>query len=384
MIDKNSPTNFQVPDIPYPTHGGNPQTIANNSGTDPDKLIDFSASINPLSPPGCVSQLLLETPRLLREYPDPHCSVITQRISQATGVPDNWILVTNGSTEMIYLLPHLLYEGQEVAILDPCFSEYEKSFMTLGFRPQSIALSADKDFQADPSILFPKLDTIRQLGAIVLGHPASPTGKLYSEFLPSLQEYCEGRNVLLIIDEAFIDFSSADNSAWNLLEKNSNLILVRSLTKFYSIPGLRIGYGILHPEKIHRIDSFQYPWSVNALAQAVGAEVILDKAFKEKTRNWTIHERNFMFQALKSIPEIEIFPSETNFFLIRIRDQSAPVARGFYQHLLSQSLLIRNCGNFRGLNESFFRISLRERWENQRLLDSISDYFSYRQRIKNK
>ena len=168
------------------------------------------------------------------------------------------------------------------------------------------------------------------------------------------------------------------------MEKNSNLILVRSLTKFYSIPGLRIGYGILHPEKIHRIDSFQYPWSVNALAQAVGAEVILDKAFKEKTRNWTIHEINFMFQALKSIPEIEIFPSETNFFLIRIRDQSAPVARGFYQHLLSQSLLIRNCGNFRGLNESFFRISLRERWENQRLLDSISDYFSYRQRIKNK
>ena len=91
-----------------------------------------------------------------------------------------------------------------------------------------------------------------------------------------------------------------------------------------------------------------------------------------------------MFQALKSIPEIEIFPSETNFFLIRIRDQGALVARGLYQHLLSQSLLIRNCGNFRGLNESFFRISLRERWENQRLLDSISDYFSYRQRIKNK
>ena len=214
MIDKNSSTNFQVPDIPYPTHGGNPQAIANTSGTDPDKLIDFSASINPLSPPGCVSQLLLETPRLLREYPDPHCSVITQRISQATGVPDNWILVTNGSTEMIYLLPHLLHEGQEVAILDPCFSEYEKSFMTLGFRPQSIALSADKDFQADPSILFPKLDTIRQLGAIVLGHPASPTGKLYSEFLPSLQEYCESRNVLLIIDEAFIDFSSADIRNW--------------------------------------------------------------------------------------------------------------------------------------------------------------------------
>jgi len=376
MINKKSPTNLQAVDIPYPTHGGNPQAIAKASGTNPDALIDFSASINPLSPPGCVAQLLLETPRLLREYPDPHCSVVKQRISQATGVPEDWIRVTNGSTEMIYLLPHLLREGQEVAILDPCFSEYEKSFMAFGFRPHSIALTANNGFQADPSILFPQLDAIKRLGTVVLGHPASPTGKLYSEFLPFLQEYCESRNVILIFDEAFIDFSSLNNSAWNLLKRNPNLILIRSLTKFYSIPGLRIGYGILHPERIQQLAPYQYPWSVNALAQAVGAEVILDKAFQEKTRNWVIHERRFMFEALKSVAEIETFSSETNFFLIRIRDQGALVARGLYQHLLSQSLLIRNCGNFRGLDESFFRISLRERRENQQLLDSITEHFS--------
>ncbi len=376
MIDDKSTVNFQVLDIPYPVHGGNPQAIASTFGINPDTLIDFSANINPLSSPSCVSQLLLETPRLFQEYPDPHCSVITQRISQATGIPDNWILVTNGSTEMIYLLPHLLRGKQEVAILDPCFSEYEKSFAAFGFRPQSLALSADKDFQADPSTLFPKLDSIKQLGAIVAGHPASPTGKLYNEFLPSLQKYCEGRDVILIIDEAFIDFSSADNSAWNLLKRNSNLILIRSLTKFYSVPGLRIGYGILHPEKIQRLAAYQYPWSVNALAQAVGAEVILDAAFKEKTRRWIDRERNFMFQALKSIPEIKTFSSESNFFLIRTRDQNAKTAKGLYQHLLLRSLIIRNCGNFRGLDESFFRISLRERRENQQLLDSISDYFS--------
>ncbi|MBT5551191.1 MAG: threonine-phosphate decarboxylase, partial [Nitrospina sp.] len=103
MIDKKSPTNLQAADTPYPTHGGNPQAIAKTCGADPDTLIDFSASINPLSPPGCVSQLLLETPRLLKEYPDPHCSVVTQSISQTTGVPEDWIRVTNGSTELIYL-----------------------------------------------------------------------------------------------------------------------------------------------------------------------------------------------------------------------------------------------------------------------------------------
>lgn len=384
MIDDKTPSKLKLSDIPYPAHGGNPQAVSNISGTDPDDLIDFSASINPLAPPGCISQLLLETPRLLREYPDPHCSEITQNISKVTGIPKNWIRVTNGSTEMIYLLPHLLHGGQEVAIFDPCFSEYEKAFTAFGFQPKSITLSSDRLFHADPANLFPNLDSIKKLGAVIIGHPASPTGKLYNNFLPHLQEYCEKRDVILIIDEAFIDFSSIVNSAWNLLIKNSNLILIRSLTKFYSIPGLRIGYGVLHPEKIKQVDSYQYPWSVNALAQAVGAEVLLDSDFQEKTRDWTIGERDFMFKALNSIHEIEVFSSETNFLLFRIRDNSSLADQSLYQHLLSRSLLIRNCGNFKGLDDSFFRISLRERWENQKLLDSIHDFFSTRQRDFNK
>jgi threonine-phosphate decarboxylase len=371
MIDHKK---LQVADTPYPTHGGNSRAIAEASGTDPDKMIDFSASINPLSPPGCVSQLLLETPRLLQEYPDPYCSIITERISETTGVPKDWIRVTNGSTEMIYLLPHLFDEKQEVAVLDPCFSEYEKAFMAFGIQTHSIPLNAAKGFQADPSSLISRLDTIPQLGAIILGNPASPTGKLYGELLAPLQEYCEERDIVLIVDEAFIDFSSTQNSAWNLVKYKSNLILIRSLTKFYSIPGLRVGYGILHPEKIKQIAPRQYPWSVNALAQTVGAEFILDKAFQDKTRSWTQNERSFMLEALNLITAIEVFPSAANFLLFRIRDNSEPI--GLYQHLLSQSLLIRNCGNFKGLDETFFRISLRNRQENQKLADSISCYFS--------
>lgn len=363
-------------EVPYPGHGGNPRAMAEASGIDPDKLIDFSASINPISLPVHVSQLLLETPRLLREYPDPHCTLIKEKISAATSVPENWLHVTNGSTEMIYLLPHLLHKGQEVAILDPCFSEYEISFIAFGFQPHSIPLKAETGFEVGPAELFPQLDSIKKLGAIVLGNPASPTGKLYGRFLPHLQEYCEERDVILIIDEAFIDFSSPDNSAWNLLKRTSNLILIRSLTKFYSIPGLRVGYGVLHPERIRQIAPHQYPWSVNALAQSVGAEIITDKMFLEKTRDWMQREKGFLFQSLKSISEIEAFPSEANFFLFRIRDNSASAARGLYQHLLSQSLLIRNCGNFKGLDETFFRVSLRERGDNQKLVNAISEYFS--------
>jgi threonine-phosphate decarboxylase len=378
MINDKPHSGFKVLDTPYPTHGGNLQAVSNICGI--DSLIDFSASINPLAPPKCISQLLLETPQLLREYPDPHCSTITQNISKATGIPDDLIRVTNGSTEMIYLLPHLLRGNQEIAIFDPCFSEYEKAFTAFGFQPKSIPLSCDNHFHMDPSKFFPILDSIPQLGAIVMGHPASPSGKLYNSALPLLHDYCQKRNSILIVDEAFIDFSSTNNSVWNLLNYSPHLILIRSLTKFYSIPGLRVGYGVLHPEKSKLIDSHQYPWSVNALAQAVGAEVVLDIDFQNKTNKWLVSERNFMFESLSSIPDIEVFSSEANFILFRIRDNNSFLDQHLYQHLLSQSLLIRNCGNFKSLDESFFRISLRERLDNLKILDSINEFFSIRHR----
>ena len=194
-----------------------------------------------------------------------------------------------------------------------------------------------------------------------------------------MQEYCIKRDILLIVDEAFIVLSSVEYSAWNLLDRNSNLILIRSLTKFYSIPGLRVGYGVLHPEKISKIVPRQYPWSVNALAQAIGAEVVLDRAFQEKTRTETSCERDFVLQALNSQKEIEIFPSDANFLLFRIRGISQPEL--FFEYLISQYLLIRNCGNFKGLDESFFRISLRNREDNQRLVNSIKEYFSPANRL---
>lgn len=377
MTDNKTLDNSKRLNTPYPSHGGNPRAISKLSNT--DAYIDFSASINPLSPPGCIAQLLLETPRLLREYPDPYCSIIKQRISHSNGVPEDWVLVSNGSTELIYLLPHLLTKGQQVAILAPCFSEYDNSFMAAGFTPHSVELSADNDFQINLAELFSQLDSFENLGAFIIGHPASPTGKLYDDWLPSLQEYCTRRNIVLVIDETFIDFTCASHSALNLLDQNANLILIRSLTKFYSIAGVRIGYGILHPEKIQQLNVHQYPWSVNALAQAIGAEVLLDKTFQEKTKNWIEKESAALYQALSLIDEIEVFSSQTNFFLFRIRDNRFNRDRDLYQYLLSQSLIIRNCGNFRGLDESFFRVSLRERLDNQKLVNAISCYFSSRQ-----
>ena len=156
----------------YPSHGGNKTTVAEKNGINPNDLIDFSASINPFGPPACLAQLLMETPRLLREYPDTECSAIKQKLSKTLEIPEDWLFMANGSTELIHLLPNLLEIKLGVAIIAPCFSEYEKAFSINDIPNHYISLPHEQDFHAEPSKLIPQLNLLDQLGAVVIGNPS--------------------------------------------------------------------------------------------------------------------------------------------------------------------------------------------------------------------
>jgi len=360
----------------YPEHGGNPKEIALKAGVNSETLIDFSASINPLGPPSCVSQLLLETPHLINEYPDPNCKTLKRIISESENVPEEWIRVTNGSTELIYLLPFLFSKAQELLIINPFFTEYDKAFSRFDIKIHSHVLSAHKNFKIQLPELLKQLESIYKLGGIVLGHPNSPTGNLQTHAFPELIEYCMFRDITLFVDETFKDFLSPNFSIWDSYQENTHLVLIRSMTKFYSLPGLRLGYGILAPEKNELIATHQNPWSVNSLAQFLGSEILLDKDFKSKTKSWLKNEKEFVLNTLRQIENIEIFPSSTNFILFRLLTNNTNLPGNLFHSLLNDGILLRNCGNFPGLNESFFRISLRSRKENQKLLNAFKNFFS--------
>lgn len=359
----------------YPDHGGNPEAAARAIGIDPQSVIDFSASINSLGPPTCVSQLLLETPHLLNEYPDPQSAKLKKIISQSENIPESWVRITNGSTELIYLLPFLFSRDQKILIVDPLFSEYKNSFSRFGIKVHSHPLSPDKNFQIQIPELFHQLEKIDNLGGLIIGHPNSPTGNLQTNSLKDLAEYCFSRKITLFIDETFIDFSSDEVSILNDYKEIPHLVIIRSLTKFYSLPGLRIGYGILSPEKNEILSSHQNPWAVNSLAQFMGSEVLTDKEFKIKTQLWLQKEKEFVLEELKLIKNIETFFSETNFILFRINNSKPELAHNLFNHLLSNGALLRNCGNFIGLDETYFRISIRKRKDNQKLLRLLKEYF---------
>lgn len=359
----------------YPEHGGNPKEVALKTGINSEILLDFSASINPLGPPPCVSQLLLETPHLINEYPDSNCKTLIKRIAESENVPEEWIRVTNGSTELIYLLPFLFSPNQELLIINPIFTEYEKSFSRFNIQIHSHLLSADNGFKIQLLDLLKQLESIDKLGGIVLGHPNSPTGNLQTHAFKELIEYCMYRDISMFVDETFKDFLSPKTSIWDSYEENTHLVIIRSMTKFYSLPGLRLGYGILAPDKNETITVHQNPWSVNSLAQFIGSEVLLDKEFQNKTKSWLQSEKKFMLNALRQIKNIETFPSETNFILLRLLTNNTQLPSNLFHSLLNDGILLRNCGNFPGLNESYFRISLRSRRDNKKLLDAFRNFF---------
>lgn len=359
----------------YPPHGGNRRLASQISGLDPEKILDFSVSVNPLGMPDVVGRWLAESLRSLEEYPDPDCTKLKQTLSDIMGVAPQKMAVTNGSSELISLLPTLFRKGQSLLIAAPCYSEYARAFTLASVPVHTFTLNPSHQFKPDMASLFAKLRDIPDPGGIVLGSPNNPTGTMWDDGdLISLLNYCSQRNIYLIVDETFIDFSGKKHFWLDAAEADRHLILVRSLTKFYAIPGLRIGYGIMAPELVLEIENRRIPWSVNTLAQKVGAELLKCADYARQTRECVERERHSLLQRLRMFESLEIFPASANFILFRLKNGDEPEAAKLYTFLLHRGIVLRNCGNFTGLTPSFFRTAVRNRAENVALLENLEQY----------
>jgi threonine-phosphate decarboxylase len=342
-----------------------------------DHWIDFSASINPLGPSKKIEQVFETSLTTISRYPDSQSSELKQALSDYSGVETDRIIVTNGATELIYLLPHLVKRGEEALALVPVFSEYLKTFRVCDVPVQTLSYDIDAGFQPPMNPLIDMLNANPKIGVVVIGHPNSPTGRLWDEKeLMVLASYCEDKGKLLIVDETFVDFCPTGTSVWDRFKDFSNLISIRSLTKFFALPGVRLGYGIMDPKWIRIIEKFRPPWSVNGLAQEFGLISLKDKDFIQKSRSFVRKERGFMLKQLAEMPWLKVYPSGVNYILLRLRGKQKALWKRFYFRLLKDGVILRNCGNFEGLNETYFRIGIREREENKLLLTKINKYFT--------
>jgi len=354
-------------------HGGNIQRyVRGKSGSFKNKLIDFSANINPLGLPSRAKEVILNNINTLIHYPEPEAKQLKNALSSFHNISQNNILVGNGSVELIHLIPRALKAGNAL-IITPTFSEYEFAVRQSLARPIFVKAQEKDGFKIDSAKIkkfIPRVDLI------FLCNPNNPTGLLLprSDILPWLQA-CKKYDTVLVIDEVFMDFVE-DSQKQTLIGEaliNKQLIILKSLTKFFALPGLRVGHLIAHHSLINKISKLQYPWNINSLAQAVAHEVIKDEDYVKETKNFILSERAYLVENLKKIRGLKVYPPSSNFIFCKLEDTHLKSSIKLHQRLLGQGIIIRSCHNFRGLNDNFFRVGIRARKENLRLISALKE-----------
>jgi threonine-phosphate decarboxylase len=347
-------------------HGGNVFAIARSLGLAPERIIDFSASINPLGMAPGVRAALAGCVDRLMHYPDKGAAELKESLASYHGVGREEIAVANGSTELIHLMPRLVSGGRGL-IVAPAFAEYAFALERSGWSIDYFTLASGDGFALSLPALKEKLREGYDM--LFVCNPGNPTGALLSKgAIEGVFELCRESGTFLVLDEAFIDFCEED-SAKKLMREFPRGVLLRSMTKFFAIPGLRLGYAIGAPETIGAIASLQDPWSVNTAAQVAGIASLSDADYCARTRNYIETERERLAAGLAGLSFLDVFPSRANYLLAEIRNGLS--AKELRSRLIEKGILIRDCSNFQGLDGRFFRVAVRLREENEMLLEQL-------------
>jgi threonine-phosphate decarboxylase len=349
-------------------HGGNVFAVARCLGVPPGEILDFSASINPLGPAPGVREALLASFDRLVHYPDNEAVELKQALAGCHGVDPAHVVIANGSTELIYLIPRLV-GGKRGLIVAPPFSEYAKSLRRAGWEIGYLELKPEKGFSLSLAELEGRL--AEGYDVLFLCNPGNPTGKLLPRTeVERVLEACRRGGTFLVLDEAFMDFCE-EESAKHAVVGGGKGVVLRSMTKFFAVPGLRLGYAMGAEAVIREIAALREPWSVNTVAQVAGLASLADIDYRERTLRYVAGERDFLVAGLAAIPGLKPHPSAANYILVEIGTGLS--AAELRNELLKERILIRDCANFHGLSGSFFRAAVRTREENERLLAALAE-----------
>ncbi|MFD1123904.1 threonine-phosphate decarboxylase CobD [Lentilactobacillus raoultii] len=348
-------------------HGGNREAVSQLTGVDSRKLIDFSANINPLGLDDKLRNYLVEALKDIIYYPNPQYPKLKHSISTHFSVNDTDIFVGNGAVQMIFDTASAL-KSQVALVLAPTFGEYERSLKRAGAQVARYLLTNQDNFQIKIDHLLLYLKKHPKIDLICLCNPNNPTGQvLPPEPVKKLVRYCRQNDIWLILDEAFMDFVQQDNLSYvGHLSDKDPVIIIRSATKFFAIPGLRLGFAITKNLQLkEKLSEQSEPWSVNTLAQAFGEHMYEANHYIKNTYEWLDQEKTYLYQELKTLSLLTVYPSEVNYYLFKSR---LPKLR---EKLWSFGIMIRDCSDYYGLDENYYRVAVRTHSENVRLIDAL-------------
>ncbi|MEL6469283.1 MAG: threonine-phosphate decarboxylase CobD [Cyanobacteria bacterium J06623_4] len=352
-----------------PVHGGNLAWAARLARCSPRELVDFSASISPLGPPVSVQQAVQAAFSCVVNYPDTAYTLLREAIAHHHHLSAEYVLPGNGAADL------LTWAARDLATLPgptlqltPGFSDYTRALAAFeGGRVEIPLLKADEWQLSDWEARLPDTSLALDRCGLLLNNPHNPTGTLFAE---SRVRSLLSKFAWVVVDEAFMDFLPPERaqSVIDQVANFPNLVVLRSLTKFYSMPGIRLGYAIAQPATLQRWNRWRDPWSVNTFASAAGIAALQDTAFQQQTWQWLAAENAYLYQQLSQLPGLSPLPGCANFFLVRCQASVTTLQR---QLLQRYRIYIRDCMSFEQLGDRYFRVAIKSREDNQRLLTAL-------------
>jgi len=338
-------------------HGGKNPLIKSD-------VIDFSSNITPIGVPKSVKTILKKNLDNIQRYPDFNSSEVISSLTKYTKLDKAYLLVGNGAIEIIYNFCFaFLSKNTKVLIPIPTFQEYETAAKLNDCKVsyfKTINLSENLD-------LF--LLKIPKQGCVFLCNPNNPTGKLLSKNqLLLIIKTAKKLSSIVFVDECFIEIvPDSDQSVISYVKKYNNLFVLRSLTKSFGLPGIRIGYAAASKQIIEILQKIKIPWSVNSLAQDAANTVLKNKLHLKKSNLVIKKELNYLINSISKLDGFDCYDSSTNFILIKTKHNSTKLQ----QKLLKHKILIRDCKNFRGLDDHHIRIAVKSHKDNLKLIRTL-------------
>ena len=353
-------------------HGANLYDLSRKYGFSKDEFLDFSSNINPFGTSVKAKDYVINNINMVSTYPDPDYINLKKSISSYCNCNTNNIVLGGGATELISSFINIL-KPKKAILLSPAYSEYERELNKNNCEIIKYFSKDYNDFKIDPVDL---VDFINQHQAdlVVICNPNNPTGFAFSKY--EISVILNNINAFVMVDETYVEFTNTSiYSSTQLVDNHNNLFVIRGTSKFFSTPGIRLGYGLVSNSSINNMlkDKLDL-WNINIIASAMGEIMFTDKEYISNCIDLILKERDYLIKALSKFDDLKVYNSNGNFILCKIQSKKI-TAMDLRNILISKKIIIRDCQSFDGLDEYYFRVCILKPEDNRYLIDNLSKIF---------
>lgn len=335
----------------------------------------YNSNLNPMGVPDTILKKMEESKNCIIQYPNEYYGALKNAISTYVSCPEDNIIFGNGSSDLLRLFVAII-APKKAMITVPSFSDYEVVLKSYGCKVKTFKPKESDNYIIDIKTLATKLDS--SLDMLILGNPNNPTSQIISrDDMETLAEVCKELDIFLLIDETYIEFVDdyKDITCVPLTEEYSNLAIMRGVSKFFAVPGLRFAYAIMNnPMYMEIINLTSTPNSLSTLTTILCTELFKDTEYIEASRSQIHTERNLIFSAMSPNKNLKLFKPYANFMLVKILKDDV-TAEDVAEHCKQRGIVIRNCSNINGLSNKYFRFCFMKPKQNDLLVNTILELF---------